>query len=302
MKAVVLHEYGGPDKLKWEDWDDPVAGEGEVLVRVAAASINPVDYKMRSGEAKERFPVEFPGILGRDFSGIIRAVGAGVEGFAPGDKVFGLAWKTYAELCVVKAIDLAKVPEGLDLVQAAALPLVTLTGEQLIRIGTGIKDGETVLISGAAGGVGRAAIRTAKDAGAKVIAGVRKQQLEEAKSLGADSVVALDDEKAMAEVGLLDAVADAVGGKTAEMLIGKVKPGGVFASVLGPPQNAAMHPTVKVLPVMAKPDPEHMVKLASDVVSGKLKIPVDRMIPMAEAGEGQDAAHHGGIGKVLLLA
>ena len=155
MKAVVLHEYGGPEKLKLENWDDPVAAADEVLVRVAAAGINPVDYKMRSGAAKSRFPVEFPGILGRDFSGTVRSVGASVKDFAPGDHVFGLAWKTYAELLVVKASDIAKVPDGLDLVRAAALPLVTLTGEQLIRLGTKIAEGHTVLISGATGGVGR---------------------------------------------------------------------------------------------------------------------------------------------------
>lgn len=302
MKAVVLGEYGGPEKLKWEDWDDPVAGEGEVLVRVAAASINPVDWKMRSGEAKARFPVEFPAILGRDVSGVVRAVGAGVTGFEPGDKVFALAWHTYAELCVVKASDLAKVPEGLELVHAAALPLVTVTGEQLIRVGTGIQEGQTVLISGALGGVGRSAVRTAQVAKAKVIAGVRKKQLEEAQSLKVDQVIALDDEEAMAKLGFVDAVADTVGGKTAEMLLGKVAPGGIFASVLGPPANAALHPKVRVVPVMAVTDPERMVKLAEDVVAKRMVIPIDRMMPMAEAGAGQAAAEAGAHGKVLLLA
>ena len=248
MKAIVLHKYGGPDELKYEDMPDPVAGEGEVLVRVAGTSVNPVDYKMRSGEVKERFPVEFPGVIGRDVAGVVRAVGAGVKGFEPGDHVFALANHTYAELCVVKADELAKIPDGMDVPEAGALPLVLLTGEQLVRLGTGIQAGQTVLVAGAAGGVGRSAIWTAKQAGAKVIAGVRKKQLEEAKTLGADSVLALDDESAMKELGFIDAVADAVGGKTAEMLIGKVKQGGVFASVLGPPANANLNPTIKVVP------------------------------------------------------
>ncbi len=302
MKAVVIHEYGGPDKLKYEDFEDPRAGEGEVIVRVAAVSINPVDWKMRSGEAQARFPIDFPGILGRDLSGTIRSVGPGVTGFEPGDQVFALSERTYAELCAVKASDLAKIPEGLEIVAAAALPLVTLTGEQLIRLGTGIGEGQTVLVAGAMGGVGRSAIRTAKDAGAHVIAGVRKKQLHEAGALGADSVIALDDEKAMASLGFMDAVADAVGGETAAMLMGKVKQGGVFASVLGPPKNAAMHPTVKVVPVVCKPDPEHMLKLAKDVISGRLSIPIDRMLPLAEAGAGQAAAEKGGLGKVVLIA
>jgi NADPH:quinone reductase-like Zn-dependent oxidoreductase len=146
MRAVVLHEYGGPDKLKYEVVPDPVAGRGEVLVRVAAASVNPIDYKMRSGEAKQLFPLELPAILGRDLSGIVREVGEGVSGFAPGDKVMAFATKTYAELVAVKAADLALVPEKLDLVHAAALPLVTLTGEQLITRGTRIQSGQTVLV------------------------------------------------------------------------------------------------------------------------------------------------------------
>ena len=302
MKAIVLHEYGGPDKLKYEDCKDPIPGEGEVLVRVAAAGINPVDWKMRSGEAKERFPVEFPGILGRDLSGTVRALGPGVTGFEPGDQVFAFTNHTYAELCVVKVGELAKVPEGLDLVKAAALPLVTVTGEQLVRLGTGIQPGQTILVAGAVGGVGRTAVRTAQGVGAKVIAGVRKKQLEEAKSLHADQVLALDDEDAMKELGMIHAVADAVGGPTAEKLLVKVVAGGVFASVLGPPKNAAMHPTVRIQPVVAAPDPERMIKSAHDVLQGKLDIPIDRMIALADAAAGQAAAEKGGRGKILLLA
>ena len=302
MKAVILHKYGGPDELKLEEWQDPVPGEGEVLVRVAAASINPVDWKMRSGAARERFPVEFPAILGRDVSGTVRAVGPGVDGFAPGDKVFALAWHTYAELCVVKAAELAKIPERLDLVEASALPLVTLTGEQLIRLAAKVEAGQTVLITGAAGAVGRSAVWTAKDAGARVIAGVRKKQLEDAATLGAHEVIALDDKDAMAKLGFIDAVADTVGGETAEMLLTKVKQGGVFASVLGPPKNASLHPTVRIAPIMAKPDPERMLKLAQEVVAKRLTIPIDRMIALEDAGAGQAAAEKGGIGKVLLLA
>ena len=300
MKAAVLHEYGGPSKLQYKDFDDPVAGTGELLVRVAAASINPIDYKMRSGEARTRFPVEFPAILGRDFSGVVRTVGEGVTGFEGGERVMGLAWKTYAELVVVKASDTVRVPDTMELTTAAALPLVLLTGGQLIRLGAAIEQGQTVLVSGAVGGVGRAAVRTAKIAGAKVIAGVRKKQMDEAQEIGADQVIALDDDEAMAKVGFLDAVADTVGGKTAEALLGKVKQGGVFASVLGPPANAAMHPTVKVVPVMAKPDAGMLAELAEEVASGRLVIPIDRMLPLAEAGEGQAAAEKGGIGKVLL--
>jgi NADPH:quinone reductase-like Zn-dependent oxidoreductase len=302
MKAVVLHQYGGPSELKLEDWPDPTPGEGEVLVRVAAASINPIDWKIRSGAAQHLFPVTFPTILGRDLSGTVRAVGPGVTGFAPGDKVFAMAWQTYAELAIVKVSELAKVPDGLDLVLAAAIPLVAITGEQLIRLGTGVQPGQTVLITGAVGGVGRVAVWTAKQAGAKVIAGVRTRQIDEARTIGADEVLALDDEDAMSKLGLLDAIADTVNHDTAQQLIAYVKPGGVFASAVGPPANAALHPTVRVVPVRAQPDPEHMVKVAQAVAAKRLTIPIDRMIPLADAAQGQAAAEKGGIGKVLLLA
>jgi NADPH:quinone reductase-like Zn-dependent oxidoreductase len=302
MKAVVLHEYGGPDKLKYEDVADPVTGEGELLVRLAATSVNPVDYKMRSGAAKDHFPVEFPGILGRDIAGIVREVGPGVSGFAAGDKVIALGKHSYAELAVVKAQDAALLPDGLDLVEAAALPLVTLTGEQLVTRGTGIRAGQTILVAGAVGSVGRSAVWTAKKAGATVIAGVKKKQLDEAKEIGADEVIALDDSSAMEKLGFVDAVASAVAGETAEMLLGKVKQGGVFGSVLGPPANTKMHPTVQVTPIMAVPDAVALRAMAEDVAAKRFEIPIDRMIPLKDAGQGQAAAEKGGIGKVLLLA
>src|ERR1700722_5332095 len=122
MKAIVLHEYGPPKNLKYEDAPNPVPAEGEVLIRVAASSVNPIDYKMRSGAAKERYPVEFPAILGRDVAGIVREVGEGVTGFIPGERVLALTWRAYAELVSIKASDLAKVPDGLELPQAGALP------------------------------------------------------------------------------------------------------------------------------------------------------------------------------------
>ena len=233
MKAIVLHEYGGTEKLKYEDFPDPAAGEGQVLVRVAATSVNPLDYKMRSGEAKGMFPVQFPGILGRDVSGTVRSVGAKVAGFAPGDHVMALTHKTYAELAVVEAEDLVKVPEGLDLIEAAALPLVVLNGEQLISRGVKIQRGQTVLVTGAVGGVGRTAVYVAKKAGATVIAGVRKSQRKQAEELHADEIIAIDDDAEIDRLGFLDAIADTVNHETAQKLIGKVKQGGVFASVLG---------------------------------------------------------------------
>ena len=301
MKAIVVHQYGGPEVLKYEDYPDPVPGPGEVLVRVAATSVNPIDYKRRAGLTKDFYPIKFPGLIGVDIAGTALRIGPGVEGFSVGDRVFAMADNTYAELCVIKAAVLAKVPDGLDLIQAAALPLVTVTGNQLLAA-TGIKAGQTVLVVGAAGNVGRSAVFTAKDRGATVIAGVLKRQMDEAKTVGADQVVATDDDTAIANLPPLDAVADAVGGKTAEKLIARVKPGGVYASVVGPPQNAAQYPSVKVVHVFSKFDRKTLEFMAEAVRDGKLVIPIREELPLSEAAEAQAAAEKGGIGKILLVA
>jgi NADPH:quinone reductase-like Zn-dependent oxidoreductase len=301
MKAVVVRQYGGPEVLKLEEYPDPLPGPGEVLVRVAATSVNPIDYKRRAGLTKDFYPIAFPGLMGVDIAGTVAKVGPGVQGFSVGDQVFAMANDTYAEFCVVKAEILAKIPDGLDLIQAAALPLVTTTGHDLSSA-TGIKAGQTILVAGAAGGVGRSAVFTAKQRGATVIAGVHKRQMEEAKTIGADQVIATDDDNAIANLPRLDAVADTVNGTTAEKLIAKVKPGGVFASVLRPPQNAAKYPEVKVLPVYAKADPKILRSMAEAFRDGKLVIPVSRKLPLSAAAEAQAAAEKGGIGKVLLVA
>jgi len=171
----------------------------------------------------------------------------------------------------------------------------------LITKGTGIQAGQTVLVTGAAGNVGRSAVWAAKKAGAVVIAGVRKAQVNVAATLGADVVLPLDDATALEELGFVDAVANTVGGETAEKLLGKVKQGGVFASVVGPPGNAKMHPTVKIVAVVMQPDAAMLRTMAEDVAAGRLVIPIDRMVPLEEAGAAQAAAEKGGIGKILLL-
>jgi NADPH:quinone reductase-like Zn-dependent oxidoreductase len=301
MKAVVVHQYGGPEVLKFEDYPDPAPGPGEVLVRVAATSVNPIDYKRRAGLTKDFYPIQFPGLIGVDIAGTVVKIGPGVEGFSAGDQVFAMAANTYAELCVVIAAILAKIPKGLDLIQAAALPLVTTTGNQLISA-SGIKAGQTVLVVGAAGNVGRSAVFTAKQRGATVIAGVLKTQMDEAKTIGADQVLATDDDNAIANLPMLDVVADTVNGKTAEKLIAKVKPGGVFASVLGAPQNAVKFTSVKVVPVVATPDTKTLQFMSEAVRDGKLVIPISRKLPLSKAAEAQAAAEQGGVGKVLLVA
>ena len=303
MKAIVVRQYGGPEVLKFEEYPDPVAGPGEVLVRVAATSVNPIDNKRRAGLTKDFYPMTFPGLIGVDIAGTVVKIGPGVDGFSVGDQVFAMADNAYAELCVVKAAVLAKVPAGLDLIQAAALPLVTTTGNQLLSA-TGIKAGQTVMVVGAAGNVGRSAAFTAKERGATVIAGVLKRQMQtdEAKTIGADQVVATDDDTAITNLAPLDAVADTVGGRTAEKLIAKVKPGGVYASVVGPPQNSAKYPSVKVVHVFSKFDRKTLEFMAEAVRDGKLVIPISQKLPLSEAAEAQATAEKGGVGKILLVA
>jgi NADPH:quinone reductase-like Zn-dependent oxidoreductase len=301
MKAIVVHRYGGTEVLKFEDYPDPVTGPGDVLVRVAAASVNPIDYKRRAGLTKDFYPMQFPGLIGVDVAGTAVEIGPGVEGFSAGDHVFAMADNTYAELCVVKANVLAKIPEGLDMMRAAALPLVTVTGNQLASA-TGVAARQTVMVLGAVGNVGRSAVFTARERGSAVIAGVLKKQMEEAKTLGADQVVATDDNIAIENLPPLDAVADTVGGGTAEKLIAKIKPGGVFASVVAVPQNAAKYPSVKTVFVFSKFDRKTLEFMAEAVRDGKLVIPISRKLPLSEAAEAQAVAEKGGVGKILLVA
>jgi NADPH:quinone reductase-like Zn-dependent oxidoreductase len=303
MKAVVLHEYGPPSKLVYEDFDDPVPAQGEVLVRVHAVSLNPIDWKMRSGAAKERFPITFPAILGRDVAGIVAKLGDGVEGFKVGDRVFALSHATYAEFCVVKASDLALIPEGLEITTAGAVPLVSVTGDQLIRRGAKVQAGQTIILTGALGSVGRCALFAALEIGAKVIAGVRKKQMDEALALGATAAIDTDDDKSIASVGVVDAVADTINHDVAAKLIAKVKSGGNFGSVLGPPSNAALHPTVHVNPIGAVPDPKTFVHYGEAIRDGKLKLPIDSLMPLSEAAAAQALGEKGGGGgKIILTA
>jgi NADPH:quinone reductase-like Zn-dependent oxidoreductase len=302
MKAVVLHEYGGPSKLKYEDFPDPQAGKGEVLVRVAAAGLNPIDWKIRSGAMKEFMPVQFPTVLGYDFAGVVRELGEGVTAFAVGDRVFGRTGACYAELCVIKAEELAKIPEGVETTTAGALSVVATTGDQLIRTAAKLQAGQTVLLTGALGSVGRMALFCALELGAKVIAGVRKKQIEEALALGATAAIDVSDKDELAKLGMVDAVADTLGGALAEKLIAKVKPGGAFGSTVGPVGNAALHPTVEVNAFGSHADAKAIVHYAEAIRDGKLSLPIDRMLPLSDASEAHAAAEKGGVGKIVLLA
>jgi len=301
MKAVIIEKYGSPEVLQWQDAADPVLHDGEVLIRVAASSVNPFDIKQRSGQYKDFAPVTFPGILGYDVAGTVVKVGQGVSGFVPRDRVFAHARAAYAELCVAAVQDIAKLPQGLDLVEAAALPTVGLTGYQVVERGAMVKRGETILVTGALGSVGRAVVFFAQSRGASVIAGVRKTQFGAAKDLGVDDVVAVDDPNALAKLPMMDKAADLVGGPTAEAVLGKVKAGGIFASVLGPPRNATHYPQVKVVAIQAGSNAAQLLLVGQAVAAGKLKLPIAARFPLSQAAKAHQAVENHAAGKVLLV-
>src|ERR1700728_2490606 len=298
MKAVVLHEYGGPEKLKFEDnVPDPRISGDTVLIAATAASVNPIDWKMRSGARQKDFPLSFPAILGRDVSGIVRAVGANVKHFKVGDRVLALSNATYAELAAVHDSDVIHLPDGVELADAAAIRLMALTGDQLVRLATNVKKGEVVLITGALGSVGRAAVHTAKKTGAQVIAGVRGKELDDARSLGVSDVLAIDDDEAIEKFRLVDAVADTVGGDVAAKVITKVKQSGSFGyTAVLPESAAAQNPTVKIMRVFTKPDPSKVREFADDVRDGTFVLPIGRRLPLRDAAEAHVLGQKGGIG------
>ncbi len=307
MKAVLLLAYGGPDQLDYRtDVPRPEPGHGEVLVRIKATSFNPIDKKIRSGSAKDRMPITFPWIPGRDLAGEIVLAGAQTDGFTQGQRVMALANHTYAEYAIASIGILAPIPDGMDDQHAAALPLIVTTGSQLVERAVKIKRGQSVLVTGALGSVGRVAVFVATQHGARVIAGVRSSQLADAASLGASQVVALDDPKALQALGDefspgLDAVADTVGGPVAASLLPLIKKGGVLGTVVsGPP--AADQYDVQVVHIMSQPDSKRLAQLAKLNQQGEFTIPIARVMPLSEVREAHAIEDKGGLdGKLLLI-
>jgi NADPH:quinone reductase-like Zn-dependent oxidoreductase len=301
MKAVVVRGYGGVNQLFYGYVADLKPGPGEVLVRMMATSINPIDWKLRRGDLKSLMPLQFPAVLGRDLAGEVIELGDGVKAPKAGQHVLGLVNHAYAEYVLCKPDELALMPAGLSFEQAAALPLVVLTGAQLIEKGVRPRSGETVLITGALGGVGRTAVHVARQHGAHVIAGVRSSQKKDAEGLGADRVVALDDSADIASLKELDAVADTVGHEVIVSLIPHIKKNGVLATVLGRPE-AANGRDVRVEEVWAGPDSARLEQLAHDIAAGRFSIPIRREFSLSEIQYADAEAEKGGIGKIVLVA
>ena len=303
MKAIRLYEYGGPENLKYvDDAPEPTLTADSVMIEAAATSVNPIDWKIRSGSRQKDVSLKLPLILGRDVSGVVCEVGRNVRTFKPGDRVVACTNATYAELVAVDGSIVAHLPDGLDLVDSAAMPLVSLTGDQLVRIASRARSGQSLLVSGALGSVGRAAVHTARKLGARVIAGVRARQLREARTLGVADVVAIDDDAAIAGLPMLDGVADTVGGETAARLFARVKDGGNFGYASALPEGVSQsNPTVTVTRVSARPDASKIREFADDVRDGKFLLPISRRMPLRDAPEAHTLGQRGGLGKIVLL-
>lgn len=298
MRAVRFYEYGAPDVLRYEDVLDPVAGASEVLVRMAATSINPIDLKTRSGAIKDRMPVDLPFILGVDLAGTVISVGSGVRIFRTGDRVMGIAKNTYAELCVVAADNLALVPDSLEFTKAAILPLVTLTGDQLVRDGAKALSGQTIVVTGALGAVGRSAVFAAMEIGCRIIAGVRANQLEEARALsGVDDALAVDDDAAIAAFQEVDCVADTVGGAVANKIIGRIKNGGIFGTTVQGKYDASK---VEVNSIFARSNPATTLRYAQATCDHDFILPLGLILPLSSAVEAHQKAEAGSTGKIVL--
>jgi NADPH:quinone reductase-like Zn-dependent oxidoreductase len=301
MKASVVSAYGGPEVMQYQDMPDPQVRVGDILVKVAGIGINPEDMLERNGVLKDQWPMHFPAIIGLDVSGTVVATGEGVTDLKAGERVCGWSYHTYAELVADKATLFAKVPATMDLLDAAAIPLVGVTGSQMISVASGLRSGQTLLVSGAAGAVGRCAVYMAKVSGAHVIAGVQRFQLDQADSIGADETIALDDPGAFAALPQVDIVANMLRGKPATDLLAKVKDGGTFVSVTGAPDGTKDYPKVRVVPFRSKQDRAGIAFIADAVNAGKMTIPIGRREELKNAGAAQATFTKGGIGKVLLI-
>jgi len=237
MKAAFIEQNGGPDVLKYGDMPDPVAGPGDVLIDVHAASVNGADWKVRAGEYAK---LTFPYILGRDFSGTVAALGDGVGDFRVGDPVFGVCAAgqegAYAEKIAVKAAIVAKKPDGLSHVDAAALALTGLTAMSAVEDTIKLQRGETILIQGGAGGVASFAIQIAKHIGARVVTTASAQNHDYLRKLGADEVIDYNKQDFTKAVSNVDAVFETVGGEVAKRSFDVLRPGGRAAFIASGPK------------------------------------------------------------------
>src|SRR5581483_3174670 len=287
MKASYFEQHGGVEVLKYGDLPDPKAGPGEVVVDIVAATVNAADWKVRNGDYGT---MKFPHVLGRDFSGVVGAVGEGVTDLKVGDAVFGVLPAgqegTYAEKLAIKASVIAKKPEGLSHVHAAALALTGLTAINAIDDTLKLKRGETILIQGGAGGVAGFGIQFAKHLGARVITTASKANADYVKSLGADQVIDYNAEDFTRIGQVCDAVFDTVGGPVAQKSFAVLKPGGRAAFIAS--GGKAPTPDRTDVQSLRPPVPRGrapMERIAQRYLSGAIKPPEVRFFKLSEAAE-----------------
>ncbi|UFS72515.1 NADP-dependent oxidoreductase [Geomonas sp. RF6] len=306
MKAVRFASYGGPEVLVQEEVPLPDPGPGEVLLRVHAAGVNPIDWKVRAGHLKESLRSQLPLIPGWDVSGVVEKVGIGMVGVTEGEEVYGMMNFSrdgaYAEYAVAAAEDLAPKPSSLDHVHAAAVPLAALTAWQGLFDVADLRPGQSVLIHGAAGGVGHFAVQFAKWKGAWVIGTSSSRNINVVGELGADELI--DYEKAAFDEVLsdVDVVLDTQGGEIQRRSWPVIRTGGTLVSTVSlSVSNSAAERGVRGELMLVRPDANELAQIAALIDSGDVRPLVSNIIPLAEAARAQQLSQTGHVrGKIVL--
>jgi NADPH:quinone reductase-like Zn-dependent oxidoreductase len=306
MKAVRIHQYGGPEVLVFDDAPRPVPGLGEVLIKVHAAGVNPVDWKIRAGYMKEFRPYTFPLILGWDLSGVVEAIGPGAGKFKVGDEVYSRPDISrngaYAEYIAVKESEAAFKPRLIDHIHAAAIPLACLTAWQAIFDTAGLSAGQKILIHAAAGGVGSFAVQLAKWKDAYVIGTASGRNQSFLRDMGVDEPI--DYEKMRFEdlVHDVDVVFDTIGGDIQKRSWMVLKKGGILVSIAASPKaEEAARGGVRQAFIFMTPNGSELTEIAGLVDSGKLKPIVETVLPLADARRAHELSQTGHTrGKIVL--
>jgi NADPH:quinone reductase-like Zn-dependent oxidoreductase len=301
-----MHSYGGPEVLQWEDAPRPRVERGEVLIRVHAAGVNPLDWKVRAGLLNGSVQHKLPLIPGWDVSGVVDEVGAGASQFKMGDEVFAMADPTrdgaYADYIAVREAAVAMKPKSLHHVRAAATPVSALTvWQSLFDLGH-LQSGQRILIHGGSGGVGHFAVQLAKWKGAYVIATASTKNQELLRKLGADETIDYTIEEIEKVADKVDLVLDSIGGKTQERSWGVLKKGGALIWLVQPPSlEKARRFGVRAIMCSVQPDGAQLSKIAELIDSAKLKPIIDRILPLNEARRAHKLSQDGHIrGKIVL--
>jgi NADPH:quinone reductase-like Zn-dependent oxidoreductase len=306
MKAVRIHAYGGADVLRYEDAPRPVPEAGEVLIQVHAAAVNPIDCKARSGYLRDWWDYALPFIPGWDVSGVIAELGSGVTQFQVGDLVYAMADFSrdgaYAEYIVIDAADIAAKPTAVTHIQAAAVPLAGLTAWQSLFDTANLVAGQTILIHGAAGGVGTFAVQFAKFKGAQVIGTASGRDAEFLDKLGVDRVLDYQTTRFEDVVHNADVVLDTRGGEVQQRSWRTLKPGGILVSIVSEPSfEAADRYGVRSAVVWVKPSASQLTEIAQLIDAGNVVPIVETVLPLSGASQAHKQSQHGHLrGKLVL--